>query len=251
MRALGDKSMIEHDLDIETSDGLMNTFVTHPEEGGPFPVVLLLMDAIGKREELHDWARRIATVGYFVLLPNLFYRHARDYTPAWLDAENLVERMFEDIDSLSNAMVVEDCKALLNYADQQVETNRGPVAVIGISMSGSFAFAAAAEMPDRIKAAASICGIRLHTDSADSPHVNAEKISGELYFACAEDDKHMPREMIDSLDAYLKKININYRIEHYPGTVHGFYYPIWDEDFHKPSTERLWQRLFAILHRAL
>lgn len=78
MRALGDKSMIEHDLDIEASDGLMNTSVTHSEEGGPFPVVPLLMDAIGKREELHDWARRIATVGYFVLLPNLFYRHARD-----------------------------------------------------------------------------------------------------------------------------------------------------------------------------
>ena len=53
MRPLGDKLMVEHDLDIETSDGLMNTFVTHPEEGGPFPVVLLLMDAIGKREELH------------------------------------------------------------------------------------------------------------------------------------------------------------------------------------------------------
>jgi hypothetical protein len=49
---LGDKSVIEHDLDIETSDGLMNTFITHPEEGGPFPVVLLLMDAIGKREEI-------------------------------------------------------------------------------------------------------------------------------------------------------------------------------------------------------
>lgn len=81
MLLLGDKLMIEHDLDIETSDGLMNTFITHPEEGGPFPVVLLLMDSIGKREELHDWARRIATVGYFVMLPNLFYRHARDYTP--------------------------------------------------------------------------------------------------------------------------------------------------------------------------
>jgi carboxymethylenebutenolidase len=246
--------MIEHDLDIETSDGLMNTFVTHPEEGGPFPVVLLLMDAMGKREELHDWARRIATVGYFVLLPNLFYRHARDYTPAWLDVENLEEReerMLEDINTLSNAMAVEDCKALLNYADQQVETNKGSAAVFGFSMSGSFAFAAAAEIPDRIKAAASINGPSLYTDTADSPHVNAEKISGEMYFACAEDDKHITSEMIESLDAYLKKININYRIEHYPGTVHGFYYPVWHEDFHKPSTERLWERLFAILKRAL
>ena len=201
--------------------------------------------------ELHDWARRIATVGYFVLLPNLFYRHARDYAPDWLDAENSVERMLEDIDSLSNAMVVEDCKALLNHADQQVKTNRGPVAVFGVSMSGSFAFAAAAEMPERIKAAASICGIRLHTDTADSPHFNAEKISGEMYFACAEDDKHISRDQIYSLDAYLKTISTNYRIEFYPKTEHGFYYPLWEEYFNKPSTERLWERLFAILKRAL
>ena len=49
--------MIEHHLDIETTDGSMNTFITHPEEGGPFPVVFFYMDAPGKREELHDMAR--------------------------------------------------------------------------------------------------------------------------------------------------------------------------------------------------
>ena len=71
--------MIEHHLDIATADGAMNTFVVHPEEGGPFPVVLFYMDAPGKREELHDMARRIAAVGYFVVLPNLYYRRSRDY----------------------------------------------------------------------------------------------------------------------------------------------------------------------------
>ena len=56
--------MQEQELDIQTNDGVMNTFVTHPEANGPFPVVIFLMDAPGKREELHDMARRIATVGY-------------------------------------------------------------------------------------------------------------------------------------------------------------------------------------------
>ena len=63
--------MIERHVDIPTADGAMNTFVVHPEEGGPAPVVLFYMDAPGKREELHDMARRLATVGYCVVLPNL------------------------------------------------------------------------------------------------------------------------------------------------------------------------------------
>ena len=71
--------VIERHLDIASADGAMNTFVVHPEEGGPFPVVLFYMDAPGKREELHDMARRIAAVGYFVVLPNLYYRRSRDY----------------------------------------------------------------------------------------------------------------------------------------------------------------------------
>ena len=66
--------MIEQHLDIATADGAMNTFVVHPEEGGPFPVVLFYMDAPGNREELRDMARRLAAVGYYVVLPNLYYR---------------------------------------------------------------------------------------------------------------------------------------------------------------------------------
>ena len=57
----------------------MNTFITHPEEGGPHPLVLFLMDAPGKREELHDMARRLGTAGYHVMLPNLYYRRVRDF----------------------------------------------------------------------------------------------------------------------------------------------------------------------------
>ena len=64
--------MIEKHLDISTQDGAMNSFVVYPDEGGPYPVVLFYMDAPGYREELRDMARRIAAVGYYVVLPNLY-----------------------------------------------------------------------------------------------------------------------------------------------------------------------------------
>ena len=51
--------MIDRELDIQTADGAMNTFVTHPEEGGPHPVVLFYMDAPGKRGELPQERSRL------------------------------------------------------------------------------------------------------------------------------------------------------------------------------------------------
>ena len=70
--------MKEQIVDIKTKDGAMETFLVCPERGGPYPPVLFLMDAPGVREELYDMARRLATSGYYVILPNLYYRAGRD-----------------------------------------------------------------------------------------------------------------------------------------------------------------------------
>src|ERR1043166_1151241 len=66
--------MDERMLDIKTGSGVMETFVTHPNQHAPFPAVILYMDVWGVREELFDIARRIATVGYYCMVPDLYYR---------------------------------------------------------------------------------------------------------------------------------------------------------------------------------
>ena len=76
--------MIEKHIDIPTADGRMDSFVVHPEEGGAFPAVIVLMDIWGLREELYDVARRVAAVGYHVTLPNFWYRRGKvrfEYEP--------------------------------------------------------------------------------------------------------------------------------------------------------------------------
>ena len=239
--------MIEREIDIETRDGMMNTFITCPEEGGPFPVILFLMDAPGKRRELHDMASRLATVGYYVMLPNLYYRSVREFRLA----ESGREAMHELMDSLSNAMVCDDIQALLDVAGEDESARGGKAGCVGYCMSGPFAFAAAARFPEKIAASASLHGIRLYSDAADSPHLDAHKITGEMYFGCAETDEYAPREMVDALDACLANSGINYRIEWYPGTQHGFVFPKREGKYHRPSSERHWERLFSLYKRCL
>jgi len=241
--------MIERELDVATPDGAMNCFVTHPEEHGPFPVVLFLMDAPGKREELHDMARRLATTGYCVLLPNLYYRRVREFAMDASDASR--ERMFEHMNSLSNAMVCRDVGALLRFADADPAARSGPVGCVGYCMSGPFAFAAAAAHRERIAAAASIHGVRLCVDADDSPHRDAERIQAELYFGCAETDRWAPRELVDKLDAHLAQSGARYRIEWYPATHHGFVFPQRRGVYEKRSAERHWERLHALFSRNL
>jgi carboxymethylenebutenolidase len=239
--------MIERELDIETADGVMNTFVVHPEEGGPHPVVLFFMDAPGKREELHDMARRLASVGYFVVLPNLYYRRVREFVMSAAARSEMVAHM----NSLSNAMVCEDTRAIFDFLAAQAAARPGPVGVVGYCMSGPFAFAVAAAFPERIVAAASLHGVRLCTEALDSPHLDADRIKGELYFGCAETDEWAPREMIAALDQHLRAAAVNYRIEWYPGTHHGFVFPQRTGTYHKAAAERHWERLFALFRRNL
>ena len=118
-------------------------------------------------------------------------------------------------------------------------------------MSGPFAFAVAAQISDRVTASASIHGVRLCTDDDDSPHLDADKIKGEIYFGCAENDIHIKAEEVDALEAHLKNTDVNYRIDWYPGTNHGFVFPQRQGMYDKLSAERHWERLFAMFRRCL
>ena len=241
--------MQEKEIDIHTDDGAMPTFITRPEDGGPNPVILFLMDAPGKREELHDMARRIAAVGYYVMLPQLYYRRTREFVGEGTEESRKI--MFEHMNSLSNAMVMEDCRTLFSYAERESAASDGPAGCVGYCMSGPFAFAAAAHLAPRMQASASLHGVRLCVDKDDSPHLDADKIPGEVYFGCAETDEWAPPEMINKLGEHLTAAGTNHRIEWYPGTHHGFVFPQRGAIYVKDAAERHWERLFAMFERNL
>ena len=180
--------MHEATLDIPTPDGAMETFVVRPERGGPHPAVLMLMDAPGIREELRDMARRLATVGFHILLPNLYYRAGRDsvFGPGVLvqgDPER--DRMRAIRTKMTIPPVMRDVAAMLDHLDADPAVRPGPVGVHGYCMSGPYALAAAARFPGRIAAAASFYGTWLVSEAEESPHLTLGQSKGELYIGCA------------------------------------------------------------------
>ncbi|MDQ6639512.1 MAG: dienelactone hydrolase family protein [Pseudomonadota bacterium] len=242
--------MIERHLDIASADGAMNSFAVHPEEGGPFPVVVFYMDAPGKREELHDMARRLAAVGYFVVLPNLYYRRTREYFLKERTEPAMAE-MFAHMATLDRRTTECDTRAILAFVDADPEADGRRIGAVGYCMSGPFVMWAAAAFPDRLGCIASIHGANMATERPDSPHRMAPKIRCESYFACAEVDKWAPPADIDKLAAALRDAGTPHRIEWYPGVEHGFVFPGRVGVYDRAAAERHWERLFALFERTL
>jgi carboxymethylenebutenolidase len=244
--------MLEQTLDIATKDGAMETFICRPERGA-HPPVLFLMDAPGVREELHDMARRLATAGYCVLLPNLYYRAGRDtkFGPDVLvHGSPEHQRMRAVRTKMTIPPVMDDVAAMIAFADGQDWVKREAVGVHGYCMSGPYALAAAARYPERVAAAASFYGTWLVSDAVESPHLTLGKGKAELYIACAEHDELAPLPMVEELRGLFERAGSPGEVEIYPGVHHGFAFP-QRKVYDKAAGERHWERLLALYRRRL
>lgn len=243
------------EIDIATGDDVINTWRFAPSAGrGPWPAVLLLMDAPGIRPALHEMARRIADEGYLVLMPNLFHRLGRVVqvgpTRDHSDAQRNLETMMGYIQSLRNDAVTRDIGAVLALLHSDAAWDGRPVGLTGYCMSGRFALLAAAAFPDRVACAASYFGTRLVVDGPDSPHRQAGACAGELYFAFAEHDHYAPPAVVATLAQTLAASGVRQRVETYPGTEHGFVFPDRGS-YHDEGARRHWATLLDLLARNL
>jgi carboxymethylenebutenolidase len=244
--------MIEQQISLRTRDGVMETFICHPERDSAHPIVIVYMDAFGIREELRDMVRRIATTGYYVMLPNLYYRSgvmeiAR--MPSMDDKEG-VARILGYMAQIPISAVMRDTETLFEHAASQSAASPGSAATVGYCMSGQYAIGAAGHFSDRITAAVSIYGTRLLTDESDSPHLAALRAKGELYVAFAEIDHFVPLEEYERFRRHVADAGIRAEVELYAGFEHGFAFPA-RESYNKTAAERHWERIHSLLRRKL
>jgi len=252
--------MIDQLVEIPTAAGRMEAFVTHPEQDGPFPPVILYMDVWGVREELYDLARRVATVGYYAMVPDFYYRQGRirsefrDQEGRSISLNRLdkeaQERVLAIQRKLSDAMVVEDTGAILEFLRNVDAADEHALGSIGYCMGGRHVLQVAGRYPERFKASASLHGTTLISDASDSAHRTVDKIQGELYCGFAEHDSYAPLPMVEQLAMLLKQCNVRHRFEIHKGAEHGYALP--DRDiFDKRAAERDWELIFAMLHRQI
>jgi carboxymethylenebutenolidase len=237
------------EIEIVTASGSCPSYVYRPTGSGPWPAVLVFMDGLGIRPAMLEVGERLATYGYFVLLPDLFYRSGR-YEPmdphsVFTDPAKrkvLMEKFFAHA---TQANIMADTAAFLGYLAAQPDVKAGPIGTTGYCMGGLMSLTAAGTYPDRIAATASYHGGRLATDAPDSPHLLAPKIRSRVYIAGASEDASFPDDMKARLDDALTKAAVDHQIETYPAK-HGWVFrdtPVYDA----AACERHWQTLATLL----
>jgi carboxymethylenebutenolidase len=241
-------------LRIPTPDGRADAFAAFPGDGERHPGVLLYADAFGLRPELERKARELAGHGYYVLVPNLWYRHGPAPVtdlPEHIGEEirpAIINRLMPVLQEHTTERILRDADAYLRFLAARPEAAAGPAGVLGYCIGGALAMRTAAAFPGRVAAVAGFHPGFLVTDAPDSPHRLLSGLTAEVHLGLSEND--MRPEAVDELNRALEATGAGYRTEICPGSVHG--YTMSDTDAFDPvALQRHWDRLLALFGRAL
>ena len=240
--------MIDQELDVTTPDGQMKTFIYHPTHDGPHPVVLYLMDAPSIRPALHEMASRLASAGYYVMMPYLFYRGGPFRMFGQSDEDMHARR--ELMDQVDPTNIIGDAEALLAHAAADPAAGEGKVGAVGFCMSGGLVISVARAMPQRVGAVASIHGAWMVRDRPDSPHLDLDRVKAEVYLGWADNDATAPPETVPVFCDALDKAGVHYTLDFLTDAVHG-YAPPGTERYNRAASELHWERVHSLFRRNL
>ncbi|MFB4318748.1 dienelactone hydrolase family protein [Actinomadura sp. 21ATH] len=236
-------------LQIPTADGRADAFAAYPGHGDRHPGVLMYADGFGIRPVLKEMARQLAGHGYYVLVPNFFYRHGPAPVldlPEHIGEEHrsaVFAQLMPMIEAHTAERALSDADAYLRFLTTQPEVAAGQVAVTGYCIGGLLAMRTAAAHPGQVAAVAAF-----HAPAgADGPE-SLSKITAQVHLGHAETD--ITPEALGRLNQILDDAGVGYTSEIYPSTAHGF--TMSDTDAFDPDgLQRHWNRLLPLLDRTL
>lgn len=245
-------------IEIQATEGRAEALVVRPSTGtGPFPGVILYMDAFGLRPRIEEMAQRIADWGYVVLAPNVFYREgtAAELAPA-LDMSTQEGReaagkaAFPRVGRLTSDKALPDIDVWVSTLEALDGVAPGPIGTTGYCMGARLAVRTATSHPDVVAACGGFHGGGLATDEPDSPHLGLKDAKARFVFGHADHDRSMAPEAVARLGETLKDAGLEASNEIYAGAPHG--YTMADTSaFHPEATERHFTELRALLDGTL
>jgi carboxymethylenebutenolidase len=238
-------------VEVRTDDGAMPAYLAQPQGEGPFPAVIVAMEAFGLNQHIKDVADRIGREGYVALAPDFYYRTAGDRVCDYASLPRAIQLM---MDLPGYPSLVADVRAAMRFLDAQPTVRVGATGMTGFCMGGFLTFLAACHLP--LAAAAPFYGGGIGRNMMPSerrPHPPIEDAAGitaPMVLFYGDQDAFIPPDEVALVKERLAALGKDAEVVVYPGADHGFF---CDErpSYHAPAAQDAWKRLLRLFDKHL
>jgi carboxymethylenebutenolidase len=199
--------------------GGLEAYVVRPAGEGPFPAMLVLMEAYGITGHIKHVCTRFAEAGYLAVAPDIFHGEVIAYSD--------LPAVMAKIPTVKDDLVMQEIGASLDWLDAQADAKKDAVGIIGFCMGGRLAFLAACRHAERLKAAVCFYGGGIAPDGADRfgrapPLGEAEKLQSAVFLGYGADDGGITAAEHARIATALSTAKKRYTLAVYPSAGHAF-----------------------------
>jgi carboxymethylenebutenolidase len=212
----------------------LNAYLATPIGEGPWPGVVVIMDALGLGDDIREQADRLAAAGYLAFAPDLYSGRGLRCVAATLRASRS-----------GSGPAYADIEAARRWLEHR-EDCTGRIGVIGFCMGGGFALLSAPRFPF---AAASV-------NYGEVPGEPEERLAGAcpVVGSYGARDRALPGRA-ERLERALTALDVAHDVKEYPDAGHSFLNrfgtgPLLTRlgyvagvGYHHPSAEDAWRRI--------
>ena len=223
----------------------LNGYAAHPKGKGPFPGLVVMMEAYGITGHIQGVCERLAKSGFVAVAPDIFHGDVISYTDT--------NKVMAKIPTLDDAQILEEIGATLDWLAAQKTVSKEHLGIIGFCMGGRHAFLANCRYPDRLKAAVGFYGGGIAAEGPKDrfgrtpPIGEADRMQAPVFLGYGADDPGIPPAEHARIAERLSALRKRYTLAVYPGAGHAF---LCEEraNYAPAAAARAWPQILEFLH---
>ena len=182
-------------------DRELKGYVAHPRGSGPFPGVVVIMDALGLSDDIRVQADRLAAAGYLAFAPDLYSGRGLKCVMATIKASRT-----------GTGEAYENSEAARQWLDDR-EDCTGKIGIIGFCMGGGFALLSAPQFDFQVSS----------VNYGEVPDNAAQRLAGACPIVASYGKRdRMMQGRAQKLETALTSLGIAHDVKEYPTAGHSF-----------------------------
>lgn len=230
---------------LDLGDGL-KAYYARPAGRGPFPAVLVYIEAFGVNAHFKRLAMRLAREGFCAIVPDLYDGLVVEYAN--------IDAAIAKLRSLNDDQVMARSQRTINALMARSEVRKGKIGVTGFCMGGRYVFLANAVLADRIGAAVSFYGggiAPVEDRAGRKPLLDAiPAMRTPINFYYGTKDTSILSDELGRIAEAMAKANKRFTLTVFDDVGHGFFC----EDrasYAKSAAQQSWKEMIGIFRAAL